>query len=82
MSAADTTSPARGFVLMLADSRMFVDESSEYPVSGDKIALHLRDPHPQNVSVTGRPLNRVPIGDILWPAVARAPHPGRREGTP
>ncbi|KZE41382.1 hypothetical protein [Microbacterium sp. T32] len=49
-----------------------------YPVSGDLIARAIHDPHPQNVSVTGRPLNRVPFGDILWPAVAAAPRPGRR----
>jgi hypothetical protein len=67
-----------GHVIADPDPRSFAAEPSEYPVSGDLIALHLRDPHPQNVSVTGRPLNRVPFGDLLWPAVAASTHPGRR----
>lgn len=49
-----------------------------YPVSGDSIARAIYDPHPQNVSVAGRPLSRVTFGDLLWPMVAALPHPGRR----
>lgn len=77
MSADTPTRPA-GSVNVHALPPLMADHG--YPVSGDLIARAIHDPHPQNVSVTGRPLNRVPFGDLLWPALARAPHPGRREG--
>jgi len=65
----------RGVVKVPALPALMADYG--YPVSGDEIARAIHDPHPQNVSVTGRQLSRVPFGDLLWPVLATAPHPGR-----
>jgi len=71
----ESTPRTRGEVGLPDHPWLMADEG--YPVSGDRIALHLSDRHPQNLSVTGRQLSRVPLGDVLWGMLAAMPHPGR-----
>src|SRR6478735_3340409 len=46
----------------MRDNRLFIAETTDYPISGDKIAVFLDDPGHGRV-------RRMELGDLLWPRV-------------